>query len=150
MAGNAAETLIGALVLAAAGGFLVYAANTADVGVRSGGYPLYAKFRKAEGINIGSDVRIAGVKVGSVAEMGLDAGTYFARVTFVMDKNVKVPEDSAAKITSASLLGDPYIALEPGGAELMLEPGDEISYTQSSVNVGDLIGKFIHGEGAAQ
>lgn len=146
MSGNAAETLIGALVLAAAGGFLVYAANTADVGVGGGGYPLVAKFRKAEGINVGSDVRIAGVKVGSVAAMGLDPDTYFASVRFVMRSSVELPEDSVAKISSASLLGDSFIAIDPGAAELMLEPGDEIVYTQSSVSVGDLIGKFIHGQ----
>jgi phospholipid/cholesterol/gamma-HCH transport system substrate-binding protein len=148
MAGQAAETLIGALVLAAAGGFLVYAANTADVGMGGSGYPLVAKFRKAEGISVGSDVRIAGVKVGSVAQMGLDPKTYFATVTFVIDKEVKVPEDSLAKITSASLLGDPYIAVDPGSSDLMLEPGEEIVFTQSSVNVGDLIGKFIGGSEA--
>lgn len=146
MAGNAAETLIGAVVLAVAGGFLVYAANTADVNVRGSGYPLYANFRKAEGINPGSDVRIAGVKVGSVSDMGLNEKTYFAKVTFLIDKKVKVPDDSLAKITSAGLLGDPYVAIDPGGSETMLEPGAEVVYTQSSVSVGDLIGKFIHGE----
>ncbi len=150
MASNAAETLIGAFVLAAAGGFLVYAANTADIGVSGGGYALTAKFRKAEGLSVGSDVRIAGVKVGSVADMGLDPKTYYADVTFVLESDVEVPEDSLAKITSASLLGDPYVAIEPGGAELMLEPGDEITYTQSSVNVGDLIGKFIGGSSESQ
>lgn len=150
MAGQAAETLIGALVLAAAGGFLVYAANTADVGVGGSGYPLVAKFRKAEGVSVGSDVRIAGVKVGSVAQMALDPKTYFAEVTFVIDKDVKVPEDSLAKITSASLLGDPYIAVDPGASDLMLEPGDEIVFTQSSINVGDLIGKFIGGSSEAK
>ena len=150
MASNVAETLIGAVVLAAAGGFLVYASNTADIGVRGGGYPLVAKFRKAEGINVGSDVRVAGVKVGSVTEMALDPRTYYAEVTFVVEPDVKVPEDSLAKITSASILGDPYVAIEPGGADLMLEPGEEISYTQSSVNVGDLIGKFIGGSSEGQ
>ena len=146
MASNAAETLIGAIVLAVAGGFLVYAANTADVGVGGSGYELVAKFRKAEGIDVGGDVRIAGVKVGSVSSMTLDPATYFAKVTFVIDRDVKIPNESAAKITSASLLGDSYIAIDPGGADLMLEPGDEIINTQSSVSVGDLIGKFIHGE----
>lgn len=146
MAGQAAETLIGALVLAAAGGFLVYAANTADLDAGGSGYPLVAKFRKAEGINIGSDVRIAGVKVGSVAEMTLDPETYFASVTFVVNDSVKVPEDSAVKISSASLLGDSFLAIDPGSADLMLEPGEELVYTQSSVSVGDLIGRFIHGQ----
>jgi phospholipid/cholesterol/gamma-HCH transport system substrate-binding protein len=145
MASNAAETLIGAVVLTAAGGFLLYAANTADVGVGGDGYELVAKFRKAEGIDVGGDVRIAGVKVGSISEMVLDRNTYFATVTFAIDDDVKVPEDSLAKITSASLLGDSYIAIDPGASDLMLEPGEELTFTQSSISVGDLIGKFING-----
>ena len=145
MASNAAETLIGAVVLAVAGGFLTYAANTADVGVGGSGYELVAKFRKAEGIDVGGDVRIAGVKVGSISSMTLDPNTYFAKITFVINRDVKIPDESAAKITSASLLGDSYIAIDPGGADLMMEPGEEILNTQSSVSVGDLIGKFIQG-----
>ena len=145
MASNAAETLIGAVVLTAAAGFLVYAANTADVGVGGPGYELVAKFRKAEGVDVGGDVRIAGIKVGSISGMTLDMKTYFATVTFVIDDDVMVPEDSLAKITSASLLGDSYIAIDPGGSDLMLEPGEELIFTQSSVSVGDLIGKFIGG-----
>ena len=144
MSESAAETLIGAVVLAAAGAFLVYAASTADVRV-TGGYELVAKFRKADGIDVGADVRIAGVKVGSVAQMGLDPKVYYAAVTMVIDEEVRLPEDSLAKITSASLLGDSYIAIEPGSSDVILEPGDEITYTQGSVNVGDLIGKFIQG-----
>jgi phospholipid/cholesterol/gamma-HCH transport system substrate-binding protein len=148
MASNAAETLIGAVVLTAAAGFLVYAANTADVGVGGSGYELVAKFRKAEGVDVGGDVRIAGIKVGSISAMTLDTKTYFATVTFIIDNNVMVPEDSLAKITSASLLGDSYIAIDPGGSDLMLEPGEELTFTQSSISVGDLIGKFIGGAGA--
>ena len=75
MASNAAETLIGAVVLTAAAGFLVYAANTADVNVGGSGYELVAKFRKAEGIDVGGDVRIAGIKVGSISSMELDMKT---------------------------------------------------------------------------
>ena len=145
MASNAAETLIGAVVLAAAGVFLFYAANTADVSVAGSGYELVAKFRKAEGIDVGGDVRIAGVKVGSISGMKLDTKTYFATVTFIIDNEVAVPEDSLAKITSASLLGDSYIAIDPGAADLMLEPGEELTFTQSSISVGDLIGKFVRG-----
>jgi len=145
MAGNAAETLIGAAVLAVAGGFLIYAANTANVSAGGDGYELVAKFRKAEGVDVGGDVRIAGVKVGSVSGMSLDTKTYFATVTFVIESEVKIPEDSLAKITSASLLGDSYVVIDPGASDLMLEPGEELTFTQSSVSVGDLIGKFIHG-----
>ena len=110
--------------------------------VAEGGYPLVAKFRKAEGIDVGGDVRIAGVKVGSVSNMELDLKTYFATVTFAIDDEVKVPDDSLAKITSASLLGDSYIAIDPGGSDLMLEPGEELAYTQGSISLTDLIVKF--------
>jgi phospholipid/cholesterol/gamma-HCH transport system substrate-binding protein len=145
MASNAAETTIGAVVLAVAAGFLVYAANTADVGSNGPGYELVAKFRKAEGIDVGGDVRIAGIKVGSISDMRLNPDTYFATVTLNIEDDVKVPEDSLAKITSASLLGDSFIAIDPGGSDLMLEPGEELGFTQSSISVGDLIGKFIGG-----
>ena len=147
MASNAAETLIGAAVLAAAGGFLFYAAGTADIHAGSGGYELVAKFRKAEGIDVGGDVRIAGVKVGSVSSMSLDTATYFAAVKFTVDNDVKIPEDSLAKITAASLLGDSYIAIDPGASDLMLEPGGEVTITQGSLSLTDLIVKFGGGGG---
>lgn len=146
MASNVAETLIGAAVLAAAGGFLIYAANTADIGGREGGYELVAKFRKAEGIGVGGDVRIAGVKVGSVTGMGLDPKTYYAKVTLSVSTSVELPDDSLAKITSSSLLGDSFIAIDPGASADMLQAGDEIAFTQSSVSVTDLVGKFVHGD----
>lgn len=147
MASNAAETLIGAAVLVAAGGFMFFAANTADISAGGGGYELVAKFRKAEGIDVGGDVRIAGVKVGSVSGMTLDSATYFAAVTFSVDHDVKIPEDSLAKITAASLLGDSYIALDPGASDIMLEPGEEVTFTQGSLSLTDLIVKFGGGSG---
>ena len=148
MASNAAETLIGAAVLAAAGGFLVYAANTADVSVGGGsGYELIAKFRKAEGVQAGGDIRIAGVKVGTVSGMTLDPKTYEAVVTMTFREGIEIPEDSSAKITSASLLGDNFIAIEPGASDYMLEAGDAFEFTQSSVNLLDMAGKMIHGSG---
>ena len=146
MAGSAAETLIGAVVLVTAAGFLVYAANTADVDVaRSGGTELVAKFRKAEGVNEGAAVRIAGVKVGTVSDMTLDPQSYQAVLKLSLRGGVEIPEDSAAKITSAGLLGDNFIALDPGASEYMLETGDEITFTQSSVNLLDLAGQAIGG-----
>lgn len=146
MSNSVTETLIGAVVLVVAGGFLVYAANTADVST-AGGYGVIAKFRKAEGLNVGGDVRIAGVKVGSVSDMELDRETYFATLTLSIRDDVRIPEDSAAKITASSLLGDNYVAIDPGASEFMLEAGEEIPYTQGSVSFGDLIGKFIQGAG---
>lgn len=144
MSNSVAETLVGAVVLALAGGFLVYGANTAELSLR-GGYDVVAKFRKAEGLNVGSDVRIAGVKVGTVSDMVLDLQSYMATVSLNIDSQVKLPDDSSAKITAASLLGDNFVAIEPGASEYMLEPGDEIQFTQSSFSIGDVIGRFIHG-----
>ncbi len=145
MSNSVTETLVGAAVLVIGGAFLVYAANTADVSATGGGYPVYAKFRKAEGLSTGADVRIAGVKVGSVNDMTLDTQTYFATVEISLRDEVRLPEDSSAKITSASLLGDNFVAIEPGGSEFMLQAGDEIPYTLGSVSLGDLIGKVIQG-----
>ncbi|MEL6996767.1 MAG: MlaD family protein, partial [Pseudomonadota bacterium] len=92
MVSNAAETLIGAVVLAVAGGFLVYAANTADVSVGGGGYDLKAEFRKAEGLSLGGDVQISGVKIGSVTSIELNPETFRASVSMSIRDNVKIPE----------------------------------------------------------
>ena len=146
MASNTVEALIGAVVLTAAGGFLVYAANTASISA-GGGYELVAEFRKAEGISPGGDVRIGGVKIGSITEMDLDPQSYKAVVRLSIDDEVQLPDDSDVKITSSSLLGDSYLAITPGGSEFMLEPGDEIEFTQDSVSLMDLVGKFIAGTG---
>lgn len=147
MASNTVEALIGGIVLAAAGGFLVYAANTASIGAGGGGDELIAKFRKAEGLAVGGDVRISGVKVGSISGMELDPASFKAIVTLSLNDGVQIPEDAAARITSSSLLGDSYIAIQPGGSEFMLEDGDEIEFTQDSINLMDMVGKFIHGSG---
>ncbi|MEM1278327.1 MAG: outer membrane lipid asymmetry maintenance protein MlaD [Pseudomonadota bacterium] len=146
MASNTVEALIGAVVLTAAGGFLVYAANTANISA-GGGYELVAEFRKAEGISPGGDVRIGGVKVGSITEMDLDPQSYKAILRLSINEEVQIPDDSDVKITSSSLLGDSYLAIQPGGSEFMLEDGDAIEFTQDSVSLMDLVGKFIAGTG---
>ena len=147
MASNTVEALIGGVVLAAAAGFIVYAANTADIGGGAGGYELVAKFRKAEGLATGGDVRIGGVKVGSITDMSLDPESYRAVVRLSIRDEIRIPEDSDAKITSSSLLGDSYLAIGPGGSDFMLEDGDEIEFTQDSINLIDMVGRFIHGSG---
>lgn len=149
MAGSAAETVIGAAVLLAAGGFLVYAANTADIGGESGGYDLTASFRRAEGLSTGGDVRIAGVKVGTVRSMELDPKSYRAVVTLSVREGIEIPEDTAAKIAATSLLGDNFIALVPGASDYMLEAGDEIEFTQDSVNILDLAARAVAGGSAS-
>lgn len=148
MASNAAETLIGALVLAVAGGFLVYAANTADVSVGGGGYALKAEFRKAEGLNVGGDVQISGVKVGSITSIALNPSTYRASVSLSIRDEIKVPEDSLAKIVSEGLLGGNFVTIDPGASDFMLEDGAEFEHTQGSINLIDLVMKFGQGSGS--
>jgi phospholipid/cholesterol/gamma-HCH transport system substrate-binding protein len=146
MASHATETLIGAIVLAVAGGFLVYAANTADVALGGGsGYPLQAEFRQAEGLSVGSDVRLSGIKIGSITSLGLNRENFFARVSMAIENDVKLPEDSVAKIASEGLLGGSFVAIDPGGSEFMLEPGAAFLHTQGSINLIDLVSKAIHG-----
>jgi phospholipid/cholesterol/gamma-HCH transport system substrate-binding protein len=145
MASNVAETAIGAAVLAIAAGFFVYAARTADVDMRGGAYELVANFRKADGVSVGGDVRISGVKVGSVRDMALDGETYQARVVMMIRPDIAVPEDSSATIATDGLLGGAHIAIQPGGSEFMLEPGAEFAFTQGSVNLLDLVGRAITG-----
>lgn len=148
MASNAAETLIGALVLAVAGGFFVYAANTADVSLGGGGYDLKAEFRKAEGLRIGGDVQISGVKVGSITSINLNPETFRASVEMSIRDNVKIPEDSLAKISSEGLLGGNFVSVDPGASGFMLEDGAIFEHTQGSINLIDLVLKFGQGSGS--
>lgn len=145
MASNAAETVIGAAVLAVAGGFLVYAANTADVAVGGASYPLTAEFRKAEGLTVGGEVQISGVKIGSVTGITLNGENFFATVDLSINEDIKIPEDSVAKIASEGLLGGTFVAVDPGGSEFMLEPGAAFEFTQGSINLIDLVIKFGQG-----
>lgn len=147
MASNVAETIIGAVVLVAAGGFIAYAAQSTDVGGGSGTYTLDAAFRSASGIGPGTDVRMSGVKIGTVASMSLDPQTYQAVTVLALSNEIQVPEDSDAKISADGLLGGNYVSLTPGGSEFMLEPGDEILNTQGSVSLLDLLISFGTGGG---
>ena len=137
MASNAAETLIGAAVLAVAGGFLVYAANTAEL-TTGGGYEVKTEFRKVEGLSIGGDVRIAGVKIGSIRGIDLNTERYRPVVSMTLRDGVKVPEDSTVEITSEGLLGGNYLNITPGASDFMIEPGGELE-SEPYVSLTDLI-----------
>lgn len=145
MASNAAETVIGAVVLAVAGGFLVYAANSADISVGSASYALNAEFRKAEGISIGSEVQISGVKIGTITGIELNPENFRAQVGMSIRDDIKIPEDSIAKIASEGLLGGNFISVDVGASDFMLEPGAPFQHTQGSINLIDLVVKFGQG-----
>ena len=142
MSGNLVETLIGAVVLVVAAVFLIFAYST--VGVRAlGGYELVAKFDRVDGLSVGSDVRMSGIKIGTVTGTTLDPKTYQAVVHLDLQPDVKLPDDSSAKIASQGLLGGNYISLEPGGSDKYLKPGEQLRYVQGSVNLMDLISQAI-------
>lgn len=143
MANNVVETVIGAAVLVVAGGFLAYASQNADFG-SSDTYPLTAKFFSADGVAPGIDVRMSGVKIGTVGDLTLDKKTFEAVVVLTVGKEFEVPSDSSAKISSDGLLGGSYISIEPGGSEYPLEASEEIERTQGSVSLIDLLGKAVH------
>lgn len=142
MGKNLVETLMGAVVLVVAGMFLVFAYSTADIRpVR--GYAVTAKFQSIDGVRLGTDVKLAGIKVGSVVGQALDPQTYEAVLTLSIDAHIKLPRDTSAQITSEGLLGGTYIALSPGAEDRMLAAGGEIRHTQSPVNLVQLLGRFI-------
>jgi phospholipid/cholesterol/gamma-HCH transport system substrate-binding protein len=142
MAGSAAETVIGALVLGIAGGFLVYAGQSAGFDGDSDTYTLKASFRSAEGIAVGTDVRLAGIKIGAVTGLELDYGSYEAIATLAVDRGLELPEDSDVKIASEGLLGGSFVEVTPGASEFALADGDEFLNTQGSVSLLNLLMRF--------
>lgn len=147
MAYERAEIVAGAAVLAVALAFTLYAARGAGLGVEADSYPLTASFRSVEGVSVGTDVRLAGVKVGTVTDLRLNPETYFADATITMRKDVAVPVDSTILIASEGLLGGTFVEVQPGGALEMLEPGGEVEDTQGAVSLITLLMKFAGGGG---
>lgn len=144
MTAHTTEVVTGAAVLAAAAGFLVYAAGFADIGSgRADAYTMTASFRSAEGISVGTDVRLAGVKVGTVTGLELDPATFRAQTTFTLPAELRLPEDTAILVSSEGLLGGNFLELLPGGSPFDLEPGTEIEDTQSAVSLVQLLLRFV-------
>jgi phospholipid/cholesterol/gamma-HCH transport system substrate-binding protein len=142
MRGNLLETVMGAVVLVVAALFLYFAFSTSQLRAVPG-YELIADFERVDGIREGGDVRISGIKIGSIIAQTLDTKTFLARLRMSIDPSVKVPDDTVAEIVSAGLLGDKYLSLVPGGSETLIPPGGQIKYTQSSVTLENLIGQMI-------
>jgi phospholipid/cholesterol/gamma-HCH transport system substrate-binding protein len=141
------ETMIGAIILLVAGYFFVMTYSKSGYKVGGENYVVQASFSDITGINSGSEVRISGVKIGTVQQMKLDSKSYQADISMLIDKSVKIPEDSAASIVGESLLGGKFIALNVGGAEKMLANGGKIEFTQPSVSLEQLLGKFVFSGG---
>lgn len=142
MQSNLVETLIGTLVVVAAAVFLFYGYSAS--GMRSSsGYQVNAAFSAVDGLATGADVRLSGIKIGTVIAQKLDPETYQAMVTLDIANDVKLPDDTSAKITSEGLLGGSYVSLTPGGSEELLTNGSEIMFTQGSLDLMSLIGQAV-------
>jgi phospholipid/cholesterol/gamma-HCH transport system substrate-binding protein len=143
MSRNVIETVMGAVVLAVAVFFLVFAYTSADLRTVDG-YELIARFDRVDGLNVGSDVRVSGVKVGSVVAQRLDPTTFLAEVHMNIDPAVRLPTDSVAVIASEGFLGGKYMSLDPGGAEDMIPAGGTVEFTQSTPGLEQLLGQVIY------
>lgn len=139
---NIIETVLGAIVLLIAGAFLVYGSSATDAGEVSG-YSVIAKFNEIGALRKGDDVRIGGVKIGSVNDITLDTKSYRANVDLSIMDNVKIPADSSARVSSEGLMGGAYVAIDVGGDDDNIDRGGNIIYTQDAQNLEQLLGKFI-------
>ena len=142
---NTLETVLGAVVLMVAVGFLYLIYSETEIGGSASGYPLELRFDSGGSTIVGTEVRIAGVKVGSVVDQHLDSAAYQAVVTIEVDNGVQLPKDTSAVVTSDGLLGDNYILLNIGGDTEMLKPNERIRKVQGAINLADLINKFVVG-----
>lgn len=150
MSRNAVETVMGAVVLVVAAVFLFFAYTTSRVNPVSGGYVIMAQFDRVDGLRDGGDVRISGIKVGTVVSQSLDPKTFLAVVRMNIDPSIKLPVDTIATISSSGLLGDNYLSLVPGNEDDTIKPGGTIEHTEPAVNIMSLINKYIGSGGQQQ
>lgn len=148
MSESRTEVMVGGAVLAVAIGFLIYAGQaTGFAPAKNSDYTLSASFRSGEGVTIGTDVRLAGVKIGTVRGMSLNAQTYRADTVLALIEGVLIPDDSTIVISSEGLLGGNFIEIFPGGSLENFAAGDEILDTQGAVSLVSLLMKFVSGGG---
>lgn len=145
MAAQNTEIAVGGVVLAAALGFAIYMGQATGFASSSDGYELTASFRSIEGVTVGTDVRLAGVKIGTVTGIELNPQTFRADASLTVQDNVELPDDTAVVISSEGLLGGNFVEILPGGSPFNLEPGDEIEDTQGAVSLISLLLKFVTG-----
>lgn len=148
MQNSVVETIIGAIVVAVAVLFVFFVYQTSGR-AQGGGYEVIAKFNRVDGIAVGTDVRMSGIKVGTVSALDLDPKTYLAVLHISIRGDVHLPTDSSVRITSEGLLGNNYLSIEPGGDDKMIAAGGEIENTQGAVDLIGLLGKAMYGGGGS-
>lgn len=136
------ETFLGVMVVAVAVGFFIFALQATEVGAVDG-YELKARFLKVGGLEVGSDVRISGVKVGTVTDRRLDTESFEAVVLFTVSADLRLPTDTQAVVTSEGLLGNKYLRLIPGSATDIVARGGEITRTRDYRTLEDTVSEII-------
>ncbi len=136
------ETIMGLVVLVVAILFLAFAYRVSDLQVVKG-YPLKAEFMKVGGLSIGSDVRINGIKVGTVTNQELDNETYLVNVTFSISSDIRLPIDSTVAIVGDGLIGDKFVKIEPGKSGEYMQPNSFFANTKDFKTIEDMVGEII-------
>jgi len=145
---NTTEVVVGAAVLAAALGFLWFIVSATGLSGGTPGIELKANFRSAEGVSVGTEIRLAGVSIGTVSELDLNGETYRAEAVFLINEGIEIPDDSAAIVASEGLLGGTFVEIVPGGSFGMFADGGLIEDTQGAVSLIQLLMKFVSGDEA--
>jgi len=147
MSEDRVEVLVGAAVVAVAVGFLIFAGQATGFGSGAGGprFDLTASFRSAEGVSVGTDVRMSGVKVGTVSDVSLNRDTLRAEAVMAISTTVDIPDDSIAAISSEGLLGGNFVEILPGGSPVALEPGSAFAETQGALDLITLLSRLVSG-----
>ena len=138
------ETIVGFAVLITATIFFFYAYNISNSSKPKDGYRLIANFENIDGLSVGSDVKVSGIKIGYVENIELDGSTFFAKVLLRIDSNVQIPVDSRAIVSTTGLIGNKYIRVNPGASDENLKEDDKFRFTQSALNIEDLIAKLMY------
>lgn len=138
------ETILGGVVLLIAGMFIIFAYNSSNTrSSGGGGYTLSANFSKVDGVTVGTDVKVSGIKVGRVSALDLDPATFLAKLTIEIGDSIKLPKDSVIAISSDGLLGGNYVSITPGGDPDLLAAGDSFSYAQAPTSLTELLARFV-------
>jgi phospholipid/cholesterol/gamma-HCH transport system substrate-binding protein len=145
---NTVETIIGAIVVAIAAAFIWFAYTTTNAG-GLGGYEVTGDLARVDGLSVGTDVRLSGIKVGTVSDLTLKPN-YLVTVPMRIHNDVKIPTDSSLVVTSSGVLGSSYLSISPGGDDSFMKAGDKFGHTQGSVDLMGLVGRFINQGGGQQ
>lgn len=142
MGRNVIETVMGAVVLLVAGFFLVFAYRHADL-EEVKGYEISAQFTSVGGLEVGSDVRINGIKVGTVTGHALDPVSFNAVVRLTITPEIKLPVDTVANVATEGLLGGKFVKLQPGRAAERIAEGGVIGRTKEYKSIEEMVGELI-------